>query len=303
MRDASIFNVQGFSIHDGPGIRTTIFLKGCPLECFWCQNPESQRSRAEPFFQEDRCTGCGDCVAACGSLAISMRSGRASIDREKCAGAGDCVDACNPGALQLVGSTTTAARIFDEVAKDRLFYDGSGGGVTIGGGEPLYQPAFTIDLLRRCREAGIHTALDTCGYANWRVVSHVVAQADLVLYDFKHMDSDAHRAGTGVPNELILRNARRIHHELGIPMLARVPIIPGFNDTGANLRATASFIANELAPSTPVHLNAYHRLGEFKRERLARPAPDGLPAPPGEASMRAIADLFLSYGLPTFIGG
>jgi pyruvate formate lyase activating enzyme len=303
MSTATVFNVQGFSIHDGPGIRTTVFLKGCPLKCFWCQNPEAQKLAPELFYAADKCTGCGDCVAACTAGAVSLQAGKSVTDRAVCRGAACCVSVCKAGARYMMGREATAEEVYGVLLEDRLFYDQSGGGVTLSGGEPLHQAAFASQLLRLCREAGIHTALDTCGYANWSVVRHVLEHTDLVLYDFKHMDSERHRAGTGVPNEVILQNARRICSELRIPMLARVPIVPGYNDDLGNLHATASFIAHDLDHPIPVHLNAYHRLGVAKLERLERPPGAELTAPPSETQMLAIQELFQSYGLTTFIGG
>ena len=299
----SLFNVQGYSIHDGPGIRTTVFLKGCPLTCAWCQNPESQQQGREVFFDAEKCQGCGQCVAVCPEGAIVLVDGKSVTDRARCDGQGVCATVCPSGARDIVGRRATAAEIFREVAADAIFYQRSGGGVTLSGGEPLAQPRLAEELFRLCKEAGFHTALDTCGFAKWEVAKRVLRYVDLVLFDFKHMDSVEHQRYTGVANELILANARRIHHELGIELKARVPIVPGYNDSRENLEATARFIAVELSPTIHVHLNAYHAFGEAKHERLGRSLGSFASSAPGDQRMAEIAALFESFGLGVSIGG
>jgi pyruvate formate lyase activating enzyme len=297
-----IFNVQRYSIHDGPGIRTTVFLKGCPLRCLWCQNPESQIMRPELFFDAARCGACGDCVAACAAGAISVHDGRSWTDRMLCNGAGTCVDVCPNDARTVMGRYATAAEVFEEVAADRVFYEGSGGGVTLSGGDPVSQPRFAVSLLRLCREAGLHTALDTSGHARWNTLAPILEHADLVLYDLKHMDPETHATLTGSSNEWILDNARRIVHEAAIPMLVRLPVVPGCNDTVENVEATARFVAHELDPSIPVHLLPYHRLGVAKHERLERDGGfDREPA--SDEQVEELRTIVESFGLTTVIGG
>ena len=274
MSNAIVFNIQGYSIHDGPGIRTTVFLKGCPLRCQWCQNPESQTSQCETFIHAELCEGCEGCV-----------------------------EPCPRGAREVVGRAMSVAEVFAELAKESLFYAHSGGGVTLSGGEPLFSPAFAAELLARCKQAGWHTALDTCGYASWHSVCQVLEHVDLVLFDLKHMDSRQHFAGTGMPNERILENARRICHELRVPMWARIPVIPGYNDSTDNMTATARFIAEELSPSLPVYLHPYHRFGEGKWEQFRRPAAHRRFDPPAESHLHGIRRLFESRGLNVFRGG
>ncbi len=299
----SVFNVQGYSIHDGPGIRTTVFLKGCPLTCLWCQNPEAMAKQPQVFFDSDKCRGCGQCVAACPERAIEIVAGKARTDRQLCVDHGLCAAVCPSGARSVMGREATADDIFEEIEADAIFYKHSGGGVTISGGEPLAQPKFTEYLLKRCKEAGFHTAIDTSGFAKWSVVEPVMKYVDLVLYDFKHMNPLEHARLTGVSNELILDNAKKIHHQLAIPMLARVPLIPGYNDTPENIADTAKFIAGELSTSIRVHLIPYHPFGEAKYERLEVRGRFFSSHTPSGARVAEISDIFRGYGLAVTIGG
>jgi len=298
-----IFNIQTYSIHDGPGIRTTVFMKGCPLTCLWCQNPESQALQPQIFFDSEKCTGCGKCVEACPEGAVEIVDGRSRTNRGLCTGQGKCAEVCPNEARNLMGYYTTAGEVFQRVKKDEIFYQRSGGGVTLSGGEPSAQPEFAISLLRLCRSAGIHTAVDTCGYAKWETLRRVLSYADLVLYDFKHMDPVEHKKHTGVSNDLILDNAKRIYHELSIPMLARVPVVPGYNDSVENIEATARFIASELGTSVKVHLLPYHKLGEVKYERLEKPGKATSIEPASDEHMAKLQKIVESFGLETFIGG
>lgn len=298
-----IFDIQGYSIHDGPGIRTTVFLKGCPLRCVWCQNPESHRSLPDVLFTAEQCKGCGRCVPVCPERAIRLEGGRSVTDRRLCRGAGACTQACPNEARAIIGRWTDVDEVFEAVAADSMFYRDSGGGVTLSGGEPLAQPEFSAGILRKCREAGIHTALDTCGYAPWEVLELVLRHVDLVLYDLKHMDAGEHQRLTGVSNDLILDNARRIHRELSIPMLARMALVPGFNDSPENLDRTARCVAEELSPAVPVHLLPYHRLGEAKWERLGQAGGAAAAASPSDAHMADCVKVFEAYGLTAIVGG
>ena len=298
-----IFNLQHYSIHDGPGIRTTVFLKGCPLKCFWCQNPESQSFDPVVFVNAEKCTGCGMCVDVCPEKAIRIIDNRSVTDRKLCKGLGKCAEICPNDARNLMGRYVTAGEVFNDVNSDAIFYQNSGGGVTLSGGDPIAQPDFTISILKLCRDAGIHTAIDTCGYTKWETLKNILEYVDLVLYDFKHMDTDDHRKNTGVSNDLILDNVKKIHDELNLPMLARVPILPGNNDSPENIERTARFVSNELGNGIRVHLLPYHRLGETKYERMEEPEKSIPVQPPSDEYMEKLKEIFEAYDLPVNIGG
>lgn len=264
-----VFNIQRFSIDDGPGIRTTVFLKGCPLLCPWCSNPESQQGTLEIAHSDALCDRCGRCIPACPAHAISLDETGARIDRRQCDDCGKCVPVCLPQALRIVGEDRTVAQVFDEVKKDEICYRHSQGGVTCSGGEPLAQARFVAALFARCRQAGIHTALDTCGLAPRRAVERVLAHTDLVLFDLKAIDRERHQTITGVPNEQILENAKRVA-ESGVAMIARVPLIPSLTDTDDNLMDIARFVRG-LGRDIAVNVLPYHRYGTNKYRMLDRP--------------------------------
>lgn len=297
-----VFNIQGYSIHDGPGIRTTVFFSGCPLRCLWCQNPESCTMEPKLFFMSEKCIGCGKCVPVCPNGAITIIDGKAKTDRDKCNACGECVKVCPTEAREIVGETKTAGEVVKKVRQDELFYKTSGGGVTISGGEVLMQPEFALAILKLCKQAGIHTAIETCGFAKWEVFSKVLEYTDLVLYDFKHMDSAKHKEGTGVGNELILENAIKVYHEAKKPIAARVPTIPGYNDSRENISALAQFIVEKLGKDVKVHLLPYHHLGESKTERMEGEVVFSAEVPTDE-HMEELRALVESYGLTAVIGG
>ena len=298
-----LFNIQRYSIHDGPGIRTTVFLKGCPLRCYWCQNPESHREPPEVHFDQNLCTACGRCVTVCPSGASVLSNTSSSIDRSQCTACGKCVEVCPNEARRVIGRYASVEEVFKEVKRDEVFYSKSGGGITISGGEPLAQPEFTLNLLKLCRQNGIHTALDTSGYAKWPTVRQVLNYCDLVLYDIKHMDRTQHMKYTGVSNQLILDNAKRIAKVC--PMWVRVTVVPGYcNDSVGKIEAAAKFMAAELGTSVRVCLLPYHRLGETKYERLGRlDRPVTHIQPPTDEIIVKFRYIFESYGFETQIGG
>lgn len=268
-----IFDIQKFCIQDGPGIRTVIFLKGCPLRCPWCANPESLNTFFEVGHLDSLCNHCGDCLKVCEPNAITFEDKGVSIDRDKCTGCGKCIPECAPKALRPFGAEpsstlSTVEEIFEEIKKDYFYYTKSGGGVTLSGGEVLTQPELAAAILKRCGSLGIHTAIETSGYGSEAALDTVLEHLDLVLFDLKIMDSAEHLKHIGVPNELIHRNARRIIQK-GVPMIIRIPLIPTLTDTKENIREVARFV-KELDPKLMINLLPYHRYGVSKFSMLDR---------------------------------
>ena len=297
-----IFDIKRFAVHDGPGIRTTVFLKGCSLRCRWCHNPESQSAERELMFRCDRCVRCGRCAAVCTHGAVTLVDGRPVTDRERCTGCGDCVATCPARARSVVGVSMTVAEALAEIEKDTLFYDQSSGGVTLSGGEPLDQPGFARALLRDCRALRIHTALDTSGYAKTDALVAVAEHVDLFLYDIKLIDNARHLAETGVSNRLILENLRVLDRR-GERIWLRLPLVPGINDDAEALAELKEFVAT-LRSVEALQILPYHRTGEAKLEGLGR---DGAihPAsvPSLEAIDRIVKDLHRAIHRPVTIGG
>jgi pyruvate formate lyase activating enzyme len=263
-----IFDIKRFAVHDGPGVRTTVFLKGCPLRCWSCHNPESQSRDIDLLLKHDRCDLCGDCLESCPLHAIGPNGGSVQIDRERCDRCGACVDACLRDAIELAGRSVTVEQVMEEVEKDRVYYDEGGGGVTFSGGEPLYQPRFLIDLLRECARRDIQTVVDTSGFASPTVVQTVAEWVDAFLYDLKLIDNERHLQFTGATNRPILANLRWLSNR-GARVRVRFPLIPNVNDDETNVRATGAFVASLPTPYV-VDILPYHRLGVEKYHRLDR---------------------------------
>jgi len=277
MSTGIVFNVQRFSTEDGPGIRTTVFFKGCPLRCAWCHNPEGLSPRPELIWYDVRCIGARDCLDACPVGALELTPQGMRIDRRTCDACGACAEACPAGALEVIGQAWTPEALLTEIQKDAVFYETSGGGVTLSGGEPMAQADFALALCRLCREAGLHVALDTCGAAAWTRYEEVLPLVDLVLYDLKIFDRGRHRAVTGADNARILDNARRVA-AVGVPIWIRTPVIPGYTADAANVAALGDFIAAELPTVERWDLLAYTNLGGPKYRRLDCPyALEGAP--------------------------
>ena len=290
-----IFDIQRFCVHDGPGIRTTVFMKGCPLRCLWCDNPESQIMTPEVLYFEDKCTDCGLCVERCPARAIKAANGKIKLDRLVCNACGDCVDVCVPAALKITGKYMSVNEVVEAVERDYPFYRRSGGGVTLSGGEPLMQPEFARNILKECQALGIHTAIETTGCQKWALFSRVLQFVNLVIYDIKCLDSGEHKAFTGVPNKLILENARRLNR-MNIPVLMRIPVIPGYNDSHDNIKATLGF-AKGLDRLVGVEPLAYHPMGTVKYERLGREYQLKDLESPSEESMQEINSMIKGLGL------
>ena len=298
----TIFNIQKFSVHDGPGIRTTVFMKGCPLRCRWCSNVESMNPGKELGFIRQRCTDCGRCLGVCPEKAVShSEGGGIAFDRETCTACGACVDVCAPGALTVYGRDVTVDEVFKDISRDSAFYQGSGGGITVSGGEPLRQADFVAALFEKCHEADINTCLDTCGYADTEELKKVLRHADNVLYDIKHTDSDIHKILAGVPNERILENARMVA-ESGARMLVRIPLVKDANDTPDNIEKTAEFVKS-LGGDTAVELLPYHRLGIGKYHTLDRPYPGQDFSTPSSEELESVIRIFQEHGVQCTAGG
>lgn len=299
-----VFNIQHYSIHDGPGIRTTVFLNGCPLKCIWCQNPESQSLKPQIFYLEEKCKVCGKCVEVCPQKAIAIVGDKVKTDRSLCTGCGVCAEVCPNEARTLMGTSMTPEEVFNDVNSDAIFYETSGGGITISGGDPVAQPEFTIAVLKLCKNAGLHTAIETSGFVKREILSKIIENVDMVLYDFKHMNSEQHKKYTGVSNLLILENAKMINKEYpSVKFVARLPIIPGYNDSIENITRTAEFIAHELDPGIKVHLLPYHKLGNTKYERMEMNEKILKISPPSPEAMEKLLEIILSHGLDGVIGG
>jgi pyruvate formate lyase activating enzyme len=296
-----VFDIKKFSLHDGPGIRTTVFFKGCPLRCWWCHNPEGLAPERERVFRASRCIRCEACLAACTYGAISRDGDGVSTDGEKCALCGACVRVCYAEAREIVGREMTVAQVMAEIERDIPFYDESSGGVTFSGGEPLLQRDFLLALLRACKEKEIHVALDTCGYATWEDFDSVREYVDLFLYDLKLMDDAKHRKLTGVSNELILRNLQKLS-KLGHHIILRVPIVPRINDDAENIRRIGTFAA-ALPRLNRVDILPYHLAAVEKYNRLEKIY--GLPKtrPPSDERMAEITQILRGFGLQVKTGG
>ena len=297
-----IYDIQRFAIHDGPGIRTLVYMKGCPIRCLWCSSPQTQKPSPEILQVELNCKKCGSCVEACPIevMTLSEKEG-VKIDRELCTSCGECVEACPNQALALAGNHMTVEELFQEVDKDSPFYRRSNGGVTVGGGEPTMQHEFVAAFLKRCKQSYIHTAIETCGYVKWEHLEKLLEYLDLVYFDIKHMDALVHKELTGVSNELILENARRASALR--PMIVRIPVGPGYNDSDDNILDTAMFVAKLDKNLQRIELLPYHKFGTQTYNGLGREYKLTDVEPPGDDHMTRLKEIVESCGVRAQIGG
>lgn len=302
MKTPFIFDIKRYAINDGPGIRIVIFLKGCNLNCAWCHNPESISGETERMYAPAKCIQCGTCVEACPEKAITLTPEGIITDAERCNMTGRCAEVCPTKAIEISGKPMSVAEIMDEIEKERVFFDQSGGGVTFSGGEPLLQSRALIELLDECGKRGIHRAVDTAGLANTEIILEVAKRTDLFLYDLKMMDSEKHQQWIGVPNEKILENLK-ILATTGAKIIIRIPLIGGVNDDAENMEATARFVAALSGEKKTVNLLPYHKIAQTKYQKLGRPDEfQLLEEPTKEAQTRAVS-IFKQLGLEASIGG
>ncbi len=301
MTRGMIFDIKKYSIHDGPGIRTTVFFKGCPLSCWWCHNPESQSSQREVMLHDNRCIRCGACVETCPHHAVAWIDGEPLTDRAVCERCGTCLSECYADARQIVGRELAVEEVMAEIEADSAFYDESHGGVTFSGGEPLLQRDFLRDLLQACRARDLHTTVDTSGCAAWDTFEQIRHFTDLFLYDVKLIDDVRHREFTGVTNQPILRNLRKLSAH-GHPIVIRIPIVPGVNDDAEAIGQLADFIGS-LPNHHPLELLPYHHIAIDKYLRLGKPYRLFEVRRPSDERLSEIAHVFQQAELPVTIGG
>ncbi|OGF67700.1 MAG: hypothetical protein A2Y62_11185 [Candidatus Fischerbacteria bacterium RBG_13_37_8] len=302
MTKGIIFDIKRYAIHDGPGIRTTVFFKGCPLSCYWCHNPEGQRAQPELVYNRAVCLRCGECVRHCAAdFLLQNERGHIVLPVKECPECGECAKVCPSQALEYIGKLMSVEEVMSEVDKDRLFYEESGGGVTFSGGEPFAQPEFLEELLIRCRAKKYHTTVDTCGYVPGVVLARIAPLVDLFLFDIKIMNTEVHRKYMGRANWGILENMKRLA-KAGKTIMIRIPVIPGITDTEQNLNDMIAFL-KKLSDIHEVALLPFHAAGEAKYKKLRRRKPVRNIMPPSEAKMNDLRRLFENNGFSVKIGG
>ena len=266
-----VFNIENFATHDGPGIRTVVFLKGCPLRCIWCHSPESQQSFGEILFQQELCSSCGLCISACPNDCHQLVDGRHVFDRANCSGCGECATQCITNALRMTGSEMTVQEVMKEVLKDKMFYDESGGGMTVSGGEPLFQADFTLELLKEASLQGISSCVETCGFGDYACLESWLPYTEFFLFDYKVTDSRLHKELTGVDNRIILSNLEKLNMG-GAKIILRCPLIPGVNDGQEHLQGIAR-IAERLENVVEINIEPYNPLATGSYESLGQKPP------------------------------
>ncbi len=301
---ALIFDIKRYAINDGPGIRTTLFLKGCPMRCVWCHNPESWTPQPQVLYKKTKCIGCQTCVSVCPQQILRLTP-KGIVMENSCSVCSRCAEECPTTALEMCGKEWPMEALMAEIEKERDVMEDSGGGVTLCGGEPLMHPTYTLELLKELGRRGFHRTVDTSLYAPQEIVAEVAKECELIRADLKIMDSDRHRLYTGVPNDLILQNIRYLA-ENGHPFLIRIPLIKGINADEQNMDATGRFLES-LLPSITVHLLPYHDLGKDKHHRMLPPSvynPQNYPmSSPTEETLDRCSRQLEAYGLKVIIGG
>lgn len=302
MEQGLIYGIERFAIHDGPGIRTLVFMKGCPLRCLWCSSPQTQSPFPEIMYDADLCQQCCTCISYCPTLAMTCSPNTGVfVDTDLCNFCGNCIDACPNQVLLPAGRFVAVEELFREIARDGSFFRRSQGGVTVGGGEPTLQYGFVAAFLQRCKSQHLHTAIETCGYAKWENLNAILNYTDLVFMDIKHMDDQIHQGLTRASNRLILENARRTAAKK--PMVIRIPVVPGCNESDENIRATAEFAAGLGNSLQRIDLLPYHQVGQENYKRLGMKYKlEGVKAP-DDAQMEHLRNIVEGCGVKAQIGG
>ena len=301
MATGVIFDIKKYAIHDGPGIRTTVFFKGCPLACRWCHNPEGINIESERIYHRERCIGCGECIQICPQKVLIQTAEGVFSNPAKCVRCRACAEHCPSEAVEFIGQKMTVAEVVRQIEKDIAFYDESGGGITLSGGEPLMQPEFLLELLDACADLDLHRIVDTTGYADAKLMLNVAEKTDLFLYDLKLMDDDKHREFTGVSNEQILNNLKLLAQNAA-RIQVRIPIIPGINDDTENIERTGDFVSS-LSGVEQVSILPFHNSARAKYGRLGMECISSDIETPTEAQLKAIAEQLKNSGLQVKIGG
>jgi len=302
MQEGRVFDIKRYAINDGPGIRVTIFLKGCPLACRWCHNPESMSPKIQKLYTASKCIGCGECVKACPLQACELTEAGIKTNFDLCDLCGKCAEVCPAKATEMSGQYESVDDLMVVIEKERPFFEQSGGGVTFSGGEPLLYPKFLTEILDACGKRGIHRAVDTSGSAKKDVLLKIAERTDLFLFDLKLMDSEKHREWTGVGNEVILDNLHALA-ETGAAIQIRIPLIAGINADDGNIEASAAFVAALPGEKKPINLLPYHDVGQGKDIKLGQSRDLNGMAEPSTADLERVIRIFGDHGLSATIGG
>ena len=302
MQEGRVFDIKRYAINDGPGIRVTIFLKGCPLACRWCHNPESISPKIQKLYTASKCIGCGECVKVCPLQACELTEAGIKTNFDLCDVCGKCAEVCPAKATEMSGQYESVDDLMTVIEKERTFFEQSGGGVTFSGGEPLLYPKFLTEILDACGKRGIHRAVDTSGSAKKDVLLKIARRTDLFLFDLKLMDSEKHREWTGVGNEVILDNLHALA-ETGVAIQIRIPLIAGINADDGNIEASAAFVAALPGEKKPINLLPYHDVGQGKDIKLGQSRDLNGMAEPSTADLERVIRIFGDHGLSATIGG